>query len=78
MDPTPEELAALDAEAIARARAMPPEEKLLAGARLFDLMARVMSAGIRAEHPDASDAEVLDILRARLRLARELENGDDR
>ena len=52
---------------------MNDEEKLLAGARLFDMACRVTLDGIRHEHPDISEAEALDELRQRLRLARELE-----
>jgi hypothetical protein len=64
---------ALNREEIERARNMPPEEKLMAGPRLFDQACRVMEAGIRNERPDANDEEVLEILRRRVALYRTLE-----
>ena len=63
----------LDREAIAAARRAPPAERLRAGLALFDRTARVMAAGIRHERPGLDDAQVLRILRERLRLARRLE-----
>lgn len=63
----------LDREEILRARAMPPEEKLLAGARLFDRVCRIMKDGIRHQFPDADERQVREILRERLALARRLE-----
>lgn len=57
------------------ARAMSPEDKLLAGARLFDRTCRIMSDGIRDEYPQADDARVREILVQRLALARRLEQS---
>ena len=51
------------------ARETPPAEKLIAGARLFDYACAITSAGIRRQHPDASDEQVLAILRERLEWA---------
>jgi hypothetical protein len=59
---------------VEQARRMTPEEKLLAGPRLFDRMCRVMRDGIRFQFPDASPEEVERILRERLEIARRLEN----
>jgi hypothetical protein len=73
MDSLTDLINALDREEIERARAMPPEEKLLAGPRLFDMACRVMEEGIRNERPDADDAEVLEIIRQRVALYRKLE-----
>ena len=53
-------------EEITRARATSPEDKLLEGPRLFDRACRVMSAGIRHQHPELDDAGVLALLCARL------------
>jgi hypothetical protein len=53
-------------EEVARARAMPPDAKLLEGPRLFERACRVMCDGIRHQHPDVDDAGVLALLRARL------------
>jgi hypothetical protein len=55
-----------DEEEVRQARATPPAEKLIAGARLFDYACAVMIAGIRQQHPAASDEEVLRIVRERL------------
>ena len=63
----------LDREAIDAARTRPPAEKLLEGLRLFDRTCRVMTAGIAHERPGADTAEILQILRERLRIARQLE-----
>jgi hypothetical protein len=65
----------LDREAIARSAKMSPEDKLLAGPRLFDQVCRVMRDGIRDEHPNADDETVEKILRERLALARRLERN---
>lgn len=60
-------------DAIDGARTIPPADKLRDGLRLFDRTCRVMSAGIQHERPNADAAEVLRVLRERLRLARALE-----
>lgn len=57
-----------------RARVMSPEEKLLAGVRLFERVCRIMADGIRDEFPDADDRRVQEILKARLAIARRLED----
>ena len=74
MVPTKELIDALYWEEVLRARAMPPEEKLLAGPRLFERACRIMMDGIRDEFPDADQRRVQEILKARLALARRLEN----
>jgi len=74
MVPTKELIDALYWEEVLRARAMPPEEKLLAGPRLFERACRIMMDGIRDEFPDADPRRVQEILKARLALARRLEN----
>jgi hypothetical protein len=55
------------------ARQMPSAEKLAAGARLFDYACSIMVAGIRKQHPAASDEQVLEILRERLEWSRRWE-----
>ena len=55
---------------IERARAMPPEEKLLAGARLFDRVQLRMMEGIRALHPTWSDQQIVVECRRRLAAVR--------
>jgi Rv0078B-related antitoxin len=60
-------------EQIDAARRRAPAEKLRDGLRLFERTCRMMEAGIRHERPGASPAEILQLIRQRLRLARELE-----
>lgn len=54
------------------ARAMSPEDKLLAGPRLFERSCRIMLDGIRSEYPEADEDRVQEILRERLALLRRL------
>jgi hypothetical protein len=60
-------------ERVLAARDMRPEERILAGLRLFDLSCRIMVDGIRNENPEADEAAVQKILRERLALIRRLE-----
>jgi len=60
-------------EEVQQARAMPAEEKLLAGVRLFELTSRLMMDGIRSEHPEADEQAVRRLLDERLALIRRLE-----
>lgn len=53
-------------EEVARARAMPPEDKLLEGPRLFERACRMMCDGIRHQHPDLDEPGVLALLGERL------------
>lgn len=75
MQPTRELIDELYRERVLRARATPPEEKFLDGARLFDMARRVMADGIRDQYPDADEQRVREILRERLALLRRLEGG---
>jgi hypothetical protein len=77
MEPSKELLDDLFRERVLRARRTPPEEKLLEGARLFDLTCRIMRDGIRDEYPDADEQRVEEILAQRLALLRRLEGPDD-
>ena len=60
-------------ERVVEARAMPPEEKLLAGEELFDYACAITLAGIRNQFPVASEAECLRILDERLELRERME-----
>ncbi len=60
-------------EELREARAMRPEEKILAGQQLFESACRITLAGIRQQNPGASEEQYLDILRQRLELQRRLE-----
>ena len=72
MEPTKELIDAIYRERVLRARRTPPEEKILAGPRLFDYACRITKDGIRSQHPDASEQEVEQILLQRLALRRRL------
>jgi len=74
MEPSKELIDDLCREQVLRARRTPPEEKLLAGARLFELSCRIMSDGIRDEFPEADEQRVREILLERLALQRRLED----
>jgi len=73
MEPSKELIDQLYRERVLRARAMPPEEKVALGLRLFDRSCRMMADGIRHEFPEADEERVQELLRERLALARRLE-----
>ena len=73
MEPNRQLIDELFRQRVRQARAMNPEDKLLAGARLFDRTCRIMADGIRDEFPEANERRVQEILRERLALARRLE-----
>lgn len=75
MEPIKELADELFRERVRRAREMSPEEKLMAGPRLFDLACKVMADGIRHQYPDADEEQVQKLLRERLALARRLEES---
>jgi hypothetical protein len=60
-------------EEILEARAMTPEQKLLAGEELFLYACSITMAGIQNQFPQADDAERRRILDHRLELQRKLE-----
>ena len=60
---------------VRKARETPPVEKLLLGPRLFDFACQTVCDGIRAQHPNADDAEVNRILHERLMIQRRIERG---
>ncbi len=57
---------------LARYRAMTREERVALALRLHDLACEMARLGIRRQHPHASPAEVEELLRQRLELARTL------
>jgi hypothetical protein len=73
MEPTDELIAQLHREDLEQARRMTPEQKLLAGAELFDYACSITKAGIRAQHPGADEETVLKLLRERIELAEKRE-----
>ncbi len=60
-------------EKVLRARATPPDQKLLDGPRLFDFACRIAADGIRNQYPDADEQRVREILAQRIALLRRLE-----
>ena len=66
---------ALYSEEVARARALRPEDRLLEGPRLFDRACRLMSDGIRQQHPDLNAEGVRALLAARLNRLRAIERS---
>ena len=58
---------------VAAAQAVSPEERVAAGLELFAAACEVTRAGIRADHPGASAAEVESRLRTRLDRQRRIE-----
>jgi hypothetical protein len=57
-------------EEIERARRMTPQQRLQAACELTDLAFEMMMSGIRWQHPDANDAEVLRLARERIAIGR--------
>ncbi len=73
MQPAQELIDNLYRERVLRARRTPPEEKLLAGPRLYEEVCERMRWGIRDEYPDADAKQVEQILAERIALLRRLE-----
>jgi hypothetical protein len=61
-------------ERVLEARAMAPEDKLLAGEELFEYACSITLAGIRNQFPEATEAECRRILEARLELRERMES----
>jgi hypothetical protein len=72
MGPTQELIDDIYRERVLRARRTPIEQKVLAGAELFEFACQITCAGIRQENPGADEARVQALLRDRLALARRL------
>ena len=66
MPPTKEAIDTLYREDVLRARRMSPEDKFLAGPRLFDYACRVTMDGIRHQFPGIDEQRTREILRQRL------------
>lgn len=73
MEPTQELVDALLRDKRRAARAMSPADRFIAGARLFDYACRISMAGIRHQHPELTEAQVLEVLKERLEWARRRE-----
>jgi hypothetical protein len=66
MQPTKDQFDSLHEDEILRARRMSPEDKILAGARLFQYACEVTAAGIRNQFPGINESRVHEILKQRL------------
>ena len=64
----------LHRERILRARQSTESERLLQGAQLFDYGVEAMMAGLRLTHPNATEAELLVLVRQRLARQRQRES----
>jgi hypothetical protein len=73
MEPEPEFADSLFVQKVLRARRMRPEEKYLAGPRLYEYARQIAVNAVRAEHPKASPQEIRQILRQRRQITRYLE-----
>jgi hypothetical protein len=73
MGPTKELVDDIYRERVLRARKIPIEQKLIAGAELFEYACRLTCDGIRHQNPGIDESRVQQILRDRLALARRLE-----
>ena len=60
-------------EKVERARAMKPEDRMQAGPELFDYACSITLTALREQMPGASEAELLEALRQRIALKRQLE-----
>jgi hypothetical protein len=63
-------------EEVENARQMTPQQRLEASGELFDYACLISESGIRSQHPNADDAEVLQRLRQRIEIGAELERKD--
>jgi hypothetical protein len=75
MQPSRELIDAIFRQRVLRARQMSPEEKLLAGPRLFDKICQIMMADIRHQFPDADEQQVFEIAQERLESMKRMEEG---
>lgn len=73
MEPTQELVDEIYRAKVRAAREMTPEQRFLAGPRLFEWACEITRSGIRAQHPDASEEQVQEMLLRRLEIARRLE-----
>ena len=73
MQPAKEPSDTLYQSEVLRARRMSPEDKILAGARLFDYACEITAAGIRNQFAGIDEDRVNEILRQRLAWQRRLD-----
>jgi hypothetical protein len=75
MQPSLELIDEIFTRKVRRAREANPVEKMLDGARLFDMVCRIASDGIRHRHPEASESEIRAMLFDQVNLLRKLEQS---
>jgi hypothetical protein len=75
MEPTKELADELFRDKVRQARAASPEERFLAGPRLFERSCRLMAAGFRHRFPNASSDEIRGMIEEQLRRLRRLEES---
>jgi Rv0078B-related antitoxin len=73
MEPTDELTHSLERDKVRRAVAMSEEQRFLSALELFEMASEMTRAGIRADHPEADERRVTELLQRRLSLARRLE-----
>jgi len=73
MEPTQELADDIYRERVLRARATPPEQKLLDSFRLFEFGCRIMLDGVRNENPGADESQIQEIFARRFEIIRKLE-----
>jgi hypothetical protein len=73
MEPTQELIDALWYDKLKSARRMTEKQRLEASGELFDYACRITSSGIRHDHPDWTDKQVLNELRRRLVIGRQIQ-----
>lgn len=66
MQPISEQIQRIDHDKILRARQMTMEERFIAGMQLWSLAKETVRAGIRMQHPNASEDEVEIMVRKRM------------
>lgn len=74
MEPTPEFIRQLDREALEDARRMTLDQKLRAGAELFDYACEITKGGIRMQNPTFTPEQVVEELRRRIAIRTRREN----
>ncbi len=76
MEPTQELIDDIFRERVLRARATPPDQKVLDSFRLFEFSVRIMRDAIRNENPEADDEQIQELLMRRFEIARRLERNE--
>ena len=62
-------------EKVERARRMKPEDRMKAGPELFDYACTITLSALREQLPEATEAQLMDKLRQRLAVKRQLEEA---